>query len=188
MREVARIPLLLSLFAFAFKDLGEDARDLHNLTRGDVRDKIFETYVKRRYEREARKPQTWLPFAVDELADVLGQVAMRMAGFSPSENLYHPSEFSQIVGEAKAHELIEFALRLHLLIRSDIGRLRFIHLLLRDYFIFKFAMQHLRDLKMYDLWGLDSTPARTLGVILQSLHHPDPVVRGVRAYHGETEN
>ncbi len=57
LREIAKTPLLLSLFAFAYHDHPEDAENLGNLAAGprDLRYTIFERYVRERYEHEARK-------------------------------------------------------------------------------------------------------------------------------------
>jgi hypothetical protein len=53
--DVARTPLLLSLFAFAFKDLPEEIRNLKDLTQSELRDVIFEQYIQRRYDHEAEQ-------------------------------------------------------------------------------------------------------------------------------------
>ncbi|HEX2619063.1 MAG TPA: TIR domain-containing protein, partial [Phototrophicaceae bacterium] len=83
LREVARTPLLLSLFTFAYREASsqevQQLRDLQS-SPGDVRDKIIETFVRKSYEREARKPFADLPFSLDEVNALLGELAVRDAG------------------------------------------------------------------------------------------------------------
>lgn len=75
LRDIARTPLLLSLFAYAFNGLDQQAKKLHTLARGDVRDKIFETYVRRRYEHEAAKRP--LAYSLEEMTAALRRGAFR---------------------------------------------------------------------------------------------------------------
>lgn len=148
LREVARTPLLLSLFTFAFRDLPEEARALRDLTRGDLRDKIFETYVRRRYEREARKPNTKLPFTLEEINTSLGKIARdNITNIFSVENVLHISSFVWDLPDERIQEFVDFAMQLNLITvdDADVQTFRFVHLLLRDYFAFNFALFRLRD-------------------------------------------
>lgn len=117
LREVARTPLLLSLFSAAFRDAEVNA--LAGLSRGDLRDKIIETYVNRNYEREARKPYAELPFSLEEIHQWLRDLALK--------NIFS-------VRVAVDPRLLELAVRLHILVADSPDRWRFVHLLVRDYF------------------------------------------------------
>ena len=80
---VARTPLLLGLFAFAYRDVPDQARRLTHLDRGELRDAIFSQYIERSYQHEAQRyyvvgsdpPQT-----LETIKRVLGFVAINNAG------------------------------------------------------------------------------------------------------------
>lgn len=165
LREMARTPLLLALFGYSFAG-HDELSALRHLNEGDLRDKVFEIYVQRRYEREARKPNHAVQFTLEDIHAVLGSVAVWISGWlSAGENVFSPTEFSQALDAPKAEAFIELALELHLLVRSEGDTLRFIHLLLRDYFAYRFATSQLLNPDLYDSWGLRPTPARALGLI-----------------------
>ncbi|MCD4687566.1 MAG: TIR domain-containing protein, partial [Anaerolineae bacterium] len=90
LREVARTPLLLSLFTFAYRDQGEKAAELRDLRDSphELREAIFRQYVERRYAHEQRKINAELPFTLDELWTILGEVAFQNAagGYRVEEN------------------------------------------------------------------------------------------------------
>ena len=143
LREVARTPLLLSLFAYAFNGLDEEAKKLHDLSRGDLRDKVFETYVRRRYDYEARKHP--LRYTFEEMAAALQHAAFANAGdIKRRKNILLASDFVTD-GQIDAPALIDQAQQLHLLVPTESGEYRFIHLLLRDYFAFPMALEALDD-------------------------------------------
>lgn len=142
LREVARTPLLLSLFTYAFAGLDLQAEQLHTLGQGDLRDRIFETYVSRRYEHERRKPNAQMPYSLEDLFDILGKLAAQdVVGylFNAPENILVMRDFDRVVDTHKIAEFIEFAIRLNLLISIDAQMFRFAHLMLRDYLAFRYA-------------------------------------------------
>jgi hypothetical protein len=150
LREVARTPLLLSFFTFAFAGLDEEAKQLKDLSKGDVRDKIFETYVRRRYDHEERKALgsgKKLPFTLTDLYEELGYDAvMILSGQGTAKNIIFATsathKYKYNSNEARNLQLIiSFAIQLHLLIPIEGGNYRFIHLLLRDHFAFRCAMK-----------------------------------------------
>lgn len=157
LREMARTPLLLSLFTFAFAGLDEETRKLRDLRLGDLRDRIFQTYVQRRYERERhklmeRQPPQKLPFTLKQMFHVLGEVAMINAagGQRPGwvnyiDNVLKVDDFTQVLPRGDGRAFIQQAVDLHVLVLGEGRTLRFIHLLLRDYFAFGFAMAHLKS-------------------------------------------
>jgi HEAT repeat protein len=205
LRDVARTPLLLSLFAFAYRGQGTETAKLRDLRHspGDLRDAIFRQYVQRRYEHEARKlqfrqPPEEMPFTLEEIYEVLGRVAMwNVADFLRTENVLLYRDFVRVLDAERAPAFTEMAVRLHLL--SPAGKirvglrdsdeenaLRFIHLLLRDHVAFGYALPRLRDDDAKVLYG----PARALGKLgdmraveplLAALRDDDAIIRGVAA-------
>jgi HEAT repeat protein len=150
LRDVARTPLLLSLFAFGYKDQGEEAARLRDLRESpsEMREVIFRQYVQRRYDHEAnklklRQPPETLPFTVDELYEALGHAAMESTAEWRKENVLIPGDFG-LSGE-RLPIFTELAVRLHLLTLGEENTFRFIHLLLRDHFGFLYALPRLYD-------------------------------------------
>ena len=179
LREVARTPLLLSLFAYAFNGLdNKEATKLQNLSRGDLRDRIFDTYIRRRYLHEARKRE--LRYSVDMMMEVLGVEALRNSGALtrvPSDNV-----LSKRWLEKKAEGMLEQGLLLHLLILIDDDHFRFIHLLLRDHFAVLAGLAALHDpnvqVRQRAAWGLVFTGSeRAVEGLVAALHDPDVEVR-----------
>ena len=78
---------------------GQDAlKELRDLRQGDLRDKIFESYVQQRYERELRKPNQKLKFTLEEIRSILGRVATAIAGWlAAGENVFYPGEFTRVL-------------------------------------------------------------------------------------------
>jgi HEAT repeat protein len=138
LREVARTPLLLSLFTFAFRDLPDEAKQLRSLQRGDLRDKIFETYVHKRYEHEKRKLHADLPFSLPEITRVLGQAAMNNTRFFKADNLLDYDTFQSVLS-GRTDSFLDLVCRLHLLTPAENKTFRCIHLLLHDFFAFGYA-------------------------------------------------
>ncbi|MBZ0284819.1 MAG: HEAT repeat domain-containing protein [Anaerolineae bacterium] len=183
LREIARTPLLLSLFTHAFRELPEEAKLLRDLSRGDLRDKIFETYVGQQYERERRKPANKLAFSLDEIYNILGSAA--------SDNIIDSLPHNQIYlgnnpGLSNTSDLGKFktlAAQLNLLvpINEKPNLFRFIHLALRDYFAFHYTVKSLRDAghshwkAIYALGQLGD--ARAIEPLIAALKDPEHDVR-----------
>ncbi|MBN2305043.1 MAG: HEAT repeat domain-containing protein [Anaerolineae bacterium] len=157
LREMARTPLLLSLFAYAFSGLGDEARQLIAIDQGDIRDKVFETYVSRRYTHEQRKPQAHIAFSLDDLYQRLGAAGMRNASDRKlPQNVFSVEDFNE---GPDPGALVELAVRLNILVPLAPGtRYRFVHLLLRDYFTFLYAVPRLTDPD----WGVITSAAQAL--------------------------
>jgi hypothetical protein len=159
LREVARTPLLLSLFTYAFAGLDEEAKKLRDLSRGDLRDKIFETYVQRRYEHEERKLKVRgevMAFTLEEIYEVLGRITVQDLGDlfqfeeqSESNYVYSIETIPNLWDDEHTKSFIDLATLLHILIPHTNYGFRFIHLLLRDYFAFSYAVTHLEDSTWY---------------------------------------
>ncbi|MBN1966453.1 MAG: HEAT repeat domain-containing protein [Anaerolineae bacterium] len=140
-------PLIMSLFAFAYKDLTpEDAVHLRDLAAspGDLRDAIIKRYVRERYAWEDRKHGP-LAFSLDEIDEVLGRAAMEnvIGGWWVEENVLHSRILGLDVGCLSVFTTL--AVQLNLLAPERYNYWRFVHLLLRDYFAFGYALPHLHD-------------------------------------------
>jgi hypothetical protein len=149
LREVVRKPLLLNLFTYAYRDQRLEAAKLRELrdNPAELRDKIFETYVRRRYEHEDRKPNAKLPFSLAEIYDALGWVAMKnvAAGRHSAENVLFPRHFARVLGVERSQEFIQLVTLLYIVVPHEGESYRFIHILLRDYFAYRAALIHLAD-------------------------------------------
>lgn len=147
LREMMRTPLLLSLLAYAYSHAGDRLAELRDLSAspGELRDRIFRTYVERRYEHESNKPNAALVFSLERMNEVLGELALRDAarrtGVWALGTL--ESDLGELLGE-DAPAFVEQAARLHLLILVG-GQCRFIHLRLRDFFGLPAALRKLKD-------------------------------------------
>ena len=143
LRDALRIPLLLSLFAVAFAK--QDAQRVSDLSTGGIRDAIFEQFILRRYEHEARKPHATIPFSLDEVYDRVGSMVARVSPYLPGGGHWHaPTLISdehirERFGDQEGASLTEFLLRINLLVPTEPNRFRFLHLLLRDHLAFRQA-------------------------------------------------
>lgn len=165
LREMLRTPLLLSFLAFAYRDMSDEERQhLRDLSHSpsDLRDKIFETYVRRRYEHEERKlkvrGETML-FTLEKIYEVLGQAGInnlrdyRRGLLTDSEtDILFKDSIGKMLDDKGVQLFFQSMVLLHLVIpRKERGwgdTFRFIHLLLRDHFISAYSLPH--------LWSTDS--------------------------------
>jgi hypothetical protein len=149
LREMARTPLLMGLLAYAYRDQGDEAAQLRDLRNspGDLRDAIFKRYVEQRYAHEARRlrqrqPPEMLPFTLEEIYEALGRAAMvNTANPFARENALRAHSFG--LDDKRRTIFTEMAAQLHLLTGGDKDTFRFIHLLLRDHFGFRFTLPRL---------------------------------------------
>lgn len=178
LREVARTPLLLSLFTFAF--MGEAAGDLAAMGKGELRDNIFETYIEKRYQHEKQKLHSNMTFPLDDLKTILGTLAMVNVGSRFSrENIFSLPDFSPILESDRIPEFLELATRLNILVRGGNDTYRFIHLLLRDYFAYQYALANLQNVYLYVDWNRITDPAQILGA-LGDIRAIDPLMKLLR--------
>ncbi len=145
LREIARTPLLLSLFAFAYNGLDEEAKKLRDLGRRDLRDQIFTTYVHRRYDFETRKPNSPLKYGLGDIYAALGRCAMQDACESWRQNHFTYDDLHEIIVEEDLWEFVDEMILLHLLRPTGRNTFGFIHLLLRDYFAYPILLETLDD-------------------------------------------
>lgn len=157
LRELTQTPLLLSIFAFAYRVMTEAEREQLRAieTIGELRDKIFTHYIEARYEHERKYGRTELSLTLDELKNALGHLAMRNVtepGWykqgqwrSISPNLIEVEWINTIEDIANADEVLNVAERLRLLARADGESYRFVHSLLRDTLAFAPAILGLSE-------------------------------------------
>ncbi len=170
---VARTPLLLSLFAFAYRDAPEAVRGLTYLSKAELRDAIFSQYIDRCYQHEAQRfvvAGSEPPYTLEYIKRVLGFVAMQNAGgtrrrysstvsedqISIADNVLILDDFGRAWGWdystnklEEVNKFIDYCIRLHLVVRDKSDSFRFIHLLLRDYLVFNYCAPKLADETQY---------------------------------------
>lgn len=204
LREMAKTPLLLSFFAFAYQDHPEDAEQLVNLadSPGDLRDAIFERYVRERYEHEARKLKLRgeeMPFTFDEVVSRLQFIALESLFMEGGGETFYfkllTDESSTIdrifriaryihLDDSESQLFVETAIKLHYLVgqKSERGEEthRFYHLLLRDYFAAQWAKKNSHTNRGIEvLWVLEDWPKimqllKTINIEFQELDGWDP--------------
>ena len=151
LRDVLRIPLLLSRFAAAFCGLPEAVMHLGELETGAVRDAILERFFQSRFEHERRRPHGQPAFTLGELYVHLGKFVAQVEPYFQGGGIWSaPETFTvQSLGEwlgiENASELAELAVRLNIFIAADGNRYRFVHLLIRDHFAFNIAQRFFRE-------------------------------------------
>ena len=168
--EMMRTPLLLSLFAFGYRDAPDALKALEDVEAGELNDVIFRRYVESRYAYEARRLGAMgqqRPFTREEVYAGLGRVAMRNAagGYGVQGNVLKADDFARVEDLALRDERLRaftgFAASLHLLVSIEGGAWRFMHLRLRDYFARDHAPQCLKD----EWWEVRRAAAAALGAI-----------------------
>ncbi|MBE2267446.1 MAG: TIR domain-containing protein [Anaerolinea sp.] len=148
LRDMAGTPLLLSLLRFAYAGMSEaDRQQLRDLSHSPVelREKIFESYVEHRFEHEQRRVNVPLQYDLETSVRLLGRLAVYLATpsllprvetrvFSALAGRY-VSEKDAAAALADFNPFLEQMRRMHLLVGEGVN-VRFIHLLLRDYFAY----------------------------------------------------
>jgi HEAT repeat protein len=160
---VARTPLLMALFAEGYRENAADAAHLRDLSTspGELRDRIFERYMRQRYERETRRVEQIgraLPYTLDEIYSILGELAMsnaRNAGrpgplIPVKENVLEHHHLESVLDAADIPPFTDLVTRLHLLDHGEIDTqgsptFRFVHLLLRDFLGFEYTLTRVDD-------------------------------------------
>jgi len=144
--DIARVPLLLSLFAFAYQDLPEKTQQLQDLSEEELRDTIFEQYLTKRYEHELywqhQSRNESPPYSLDLMYRVLGEIAFEQYGrqIEIGQTALAYGLYKQNIVE-DASTFSDYVNKLHILVKIGNGWFRFIHLLLRDYFAQTFCLQ-----------------------------------------------
>jgi len=167
-----RTPLLLSLFAFGYRDAPEDVRALRDLNTAELSEVIFKRYVEERYNHEERRLQEMgqkSPFTLDEIYELIGRAAMRNAssGLNVKDNILSYDDFKPVYPAPRfdyhdsIYKFIKYATLIHLVVPIN-RTVRFIHLRLRDHFVRKFCYPRVIDTNYYD-WR-DNKPSPVLAL------------------------
>jgi|GEM_PF-986014 len=161
LKSMLRTPLLMSLFAFAFRDeLTPDQRqkltDMANTDAETLRDQIILLYLERRYLWEQSKGLP-MPFAYDEWLQALKQLALRNLSElnllheteifyndptkAPQLNVLKIHHLNQIILDDKIDMFWAFTSRLNVMAAIGADRYRFQHILLLNTLAWQAAMQ-----------------------------------------------
>ena len=206
LRELARNPLVLTLFALAYRDQGDAARELKNFSSSPVemRAQVFSRYITRRFEYEAaRSADDAIPgFSLDELYEFLSECAVGLLDsyqrvttessggrYSATESAGETVDLVEVDVRSirrafgpPSLELIAFAERLQLLVPGNPHAVRFVHQLMRDFFAVPRAIAQLEggDLvarrRAAGVLGLVADP-RAYKPLVDALVDEDPAVR-----------
>jgi hypothetical protein len=168
-------PLLLSFLGFAYEGMSvENRKHLISLgTSYELKELIFDEYVVQRYQHEERKykiQSEQTPYTLEEIFSVLGELAIRTlvvfystgiqtdtASLKPMINsmeTYYDWKWDKkqswkavgVMFPNKVEGLVKFAFKLDLLLYID-NQFLFPHILLRDYFGYKWAINVLQQSK-----------------------------------------
>lgn len=158
--EMTRTPLLLRIFTIAYKDLPTEAGELALIRGGDgeLRDKMFATYVSKRYFHESQKSSIDFP-PLEYMYDVLGLIAAE-------EYVDKTRHLEALLGD-EAGRFIEQMYAMHILVKNQKGGVSFIHLLLQDHFAWSPLIDGIQGIQKPDRQVKISKPmaARRLGEI-----------------------
>lgn len=158
--EICRSPLLLSLIAFGYRDATDNLKALPSMTEGDLRDAIFGQYIQASYDFEASRRELLdedMPFTLDKVLDVLGHAAMiNVAGGERDdkagdiiENILIHHDFTHKLEVHEVDNFLAFITHLNVIEPDEDGHYRFLHLLIRDYLAFRYAIAALQSDELY---------------------------------------
>lgn len=146
-------PLLLSLFASVFEDFAEDLSQFEAsaITSGDIRDLIFTTYISSRYLHEARKPFAAISFEIDDIYEYLGRLAAVLTNpFTQEFNFTRTFITQQLdLPDIQIETLLNLCQQLRIIVQNPDKSYRFLHLMIKDHFANKYALDHLFDWQAY---------------------------------------
>jgi hypothetical protein len=146
LRDLARTPLLLALLTRAYQHNASELRALSDLkiAPARLRDKIFDAYVRSRFDHEQRRANAELPFSIDDAYQILGAAAIDGVEYYEAGHVTHGDILEKSLMKRlaeRAAPFVEQMLRLNLLVREHAQGLIFIHALLRDHFGIRYALE-----------------------------------------------
>ncbi|MBX3083046.1 MAG: TIR domain-containing protein [Anaerolineae bacterium] len=144
LRELARTPLVLSIFTYAYRELSTETaklRDLQN-SPSELQNKIWMMYVERRNEHEKLKTSNFIGYTNEQIYSILGEAAS--IAINPSLNQRPTSSYDFAnnifsILENDAQNFIDTMCSLHILVRFG-KSVDFIHLLLRNHFAASYCL------------------------------------------------
>jgi tetratricopeptide (TPR) repeat protein len=135
LQEVMSSPLILSMFAFAYRDLdpGQRQQFASLSSAAALRDLIFNRYIEKQYQRERVRQGGDLAIGLPNLLSDLEAIAMwNLRSDRAADNLFRVSQLIDQEVIADAPGLIRLAVALSLIVPVQEGNYRFIHGLMRD--------------------------------------------------------
>lgn len=132
---------MLRFFAFAYRDLAKDARQLQALSTNATlwHDRIMSTYVQKRYTWETQKNGGALPFTLKEMYSILGEVTMDLLSAFRND-VVEREWFEEVLGE-RTSSFLSMGCQLNILIPVDAVTYRFAHRLVFNHFAVPYLIQ-----------------------------------------------
>ncbi|NJL54559.1 NACHT domain-containing protein [bacterium] len=162
LQEMLRTPLLMSLFAFAFRDeltseQRDKLRDMAHTDADELRDQIIRLYLERRYYWEASKGLP-MPYSYDEWIEKLQIIAYRgvdtFANYYGNRDQYKGVDELNILRrhnialdlpEKNVASFLAFSQALNVILRIEDNTYRFQHLLLLGALAAPIALERLKN-------------------------------------------
>lgn len=145
LRTMVRTPFLLTVLISPYKNNHQQKNhELEQLSKISSTEELFDNFIIKSYEREQEKQDSSaaISFDLDELKQILGQISVLvMSDEHPDDNYISLHIFNQLLPQNKVGEFINLCQNLYLLIKSvttEQNTYRFCHLLLREYFAFRY--------------------------------------------------
>lgn len=158
---ICRSPLLLSLIAFGYRDAPDELKSLPSMDEGDLRDAIFEHFIKASYQFETQRRRiegAEIPFTFEQVLDGLGHAAMiNVCGTTRNdalntiifENVVTQHDFTHRLKDHYVEKFIKFIETLKIIETYRNKNYKFVHLLMRDYLAYQFSIKHIEDGNLY---------------------------------------
>ncbi|MDJ0734753.1 MAG: NACHT domain-containing protein [Nostocaceae cyanobacterium] len=152
--KMIRTPFILTVLVLPYlENTGNSKNEAEQLTAVGNTDQLFDKFIDKGYEREKKKKENsdiTVPCSLDKLKQILGQVALLMMSDSrPDDNYIFRDIFERVLPqEDEIEKFIQFSQNLYLLVptvNQEERTYRFRHLLLQDYFAFRYAYQFLQN-------------------------------------------
>ncbi|MGJ3240692.1 MAG: NACHT domain-containing protein [Anaerolineae bacterium] len=158
LRDVLRVPLMLEMLAFGFRDAETALDKLRRQDAGVIKDAIFKAYVARRHQQETARYGGKAPFSLQQVFAILsmiasrgvvrygtGQVTMVTINQPDWDDLLVIDELRfGFIGDNSPYgsNFLEFAEELRLITPPDngIGSCAFIHTIVRDLLVIQHCL------------------------------------------------
>ncbi len=181
LREALRRPLLLKLFAEAYRDIATgQIEQLRNLRRGpaDLRESIIRKVIEQRYRIESQRESTPPPFTLGHLYEIFGRVLVETLGGHRGHEALWSDQLGPSLERDEQRAFIDLSVKLNLLVQEDEGGpYQFVHPLIRDHFAFPFALRELGNRKYYRRPPLASSDPSNPALALGTIGDPRAVAR-----------
>ena len=142
LRTMVRTPFLLTVLISPYKNNHQQKNhELEQLSKISSTEELFDNFIIKSYEREQEKQDSSaaISFDLDELKQILSRHILLLSYTVVHNISLHI--FNQLLPQKKVGEFINLCQNLYLLIKSvttEQNTYRFCHLLLREYFAFRY--------------------------------------------------